>query len=323
VTPSLDNPWQRFFFADTDLRVFAGMRIAVSGLLLIHLAVLAPNWILWFGDAGRLDVAAARAIIDPDVLSVFFLLPGDALTLWVCFGIMVVQVIALGVGFATRFNSIGVFVWLVSLHHRNNLIWEGEDVLLRLALFLLVFMPTGRRWSIDALWRRHKRAEPRPPGPGGSPIWPIRLLQLQLSLLYLSTMLSKLGGAAWQDGSALYYALQLDEFSGHRLPLPEIVGDHLPILRLLTWSALAVEVLLVFGVWVPSLRRPTVLVGIGFHLALEFTLNLFMFQWLMILILGTHLVTPLAGGGASSPAAENSVDPAPPDLAQKKTRSSD
>ena len=48
-------------------------------------------------------------------------------------------------------------------------------------------------------------------------------------------------------------------------------------------------------VWVPSLRRSTVLIGLGFHLSLELTMNLFIFQWLMIGILASHLFTPLRG----------------------------
>jgi len=59
----------------------------------------------------------------------------------------------------------------------------------------------------------------------------------------------------------------------------------------MTWGVIAVEALLVIGVWIPSVRVKAVVIGILFHLAIEFSMNLFVFQWLMILVLATHLVT--------------------------------
>jgi len=43
------------------------------------------------------------------------------------------------------------------------------------------------------------------------------------------------------------------------------------------------------GVWVPSIRRATVAIGVLFYLSLELTMNLFVFEWLMIIILLTFL----------------------------------
>ena len=165
------------------------------------------------------------------------------------------------------------------MHHRNNLIWEGGDVLLRLTLFLMLFMPLGARWSLDS-----KKAVPRMT----APIWPLRLLQLQQSILYFSSVGQKLRGEDWLSGHALYYASKLDDFSGRILTI-RLSADYLWIYQTLTWLTLAIEILLIWAVWVPSLRRKTVIIGVLFHLGLEVSMNLFMFQWLMIAILLTHL----------------------------------
>jgi hypothetical protein len=63
--------------------------------------------------------------------------------------------------------------------------------------------------------------------------------------------------------------------------------------QIATWATIGLEIMLAFLVWLPPVRRGVVFIGIAFHLGIELTMDLFMFQWLMILILATHLVTPL------------------------------
>ena len=247
--------------------------------MLIYALILAPNWINWFGEDGVLTRQAGLENIDPDTWSLLNLLPASPAVLWSVFGIFCLQSLLLLVGWQSRFQAVSLFLWILSLHHRNNMIWEGGDVLLRLTLFLMIFMPLGSKWSLDQLRRKTT---------SDCPVWPLRLLQLQQSLLYLSSVLRKLQGDDWINGTALYYVFRLDEFSG-RLGTFRLSSDSLWIYQALTWLAIAIECLLIFGVWTPSIRKQVVIIGILFHLSLELSMNLFLFQWFMILILATHL----------------------------------
>ena len=233
---------------------------------------------IWFSETGVLDRAAGRANIDPQTWSVFNWLPTSSGVLWTCYALFMAQALALTIGVYPRIQAACLFVWLLSLHHRNNLIWDGEDVLFRIACFLLIFMPTAAAWTLT---KPKKLASP-------TPIWPLRLLQIQLACLYLSSVLCKLLGDAWLDGTALHYALHLDDFGG-RAPWVAGVLEITWILKLATWLVIAAELLLVFGVWIPQMRFPTIVIGLALHLGIELTLNLFLFQWLMILILLTHV----------------------------------
>lgn len=262
--------WNRFFYEAVDAGILGYFRIGFGSLLLLNFLVLGPDWIRWFGNEGVLDQASARQNIDPDTWSFFLLLPGNAAILWLCFLLLISQTVLFLLGWKPRFQAACLFLWLLSLHHRNNLIWDGEDVLFRLTCFLFIFMPSDRFEARDRL------------------VWPLRLVQIQLSFLYLSSVLGKLEGARWLDGSALYYVVRLEDFGG-KLPLPDFLTETMPLLHLLTWSVIAVECVLCFGVWVPSMRQTTVVLGLAFHLALELTMHLFLFQWLMMLILSTHL----------------------------------
>ena len=54
-------------------------------------------------------------------------------------------------------------------------------------------------------------------------------------------------------------------------------------IRAATWSALAIEAALPILLWFRPTRRPAIVAGIGLHLAIEASMNLFLFEWIMIL----------------------------------------
>jgi len=102
------------------------------------------------------------------------------------------------------------------------------------------------------------------------------MIQLQLSFLYLVTFLWKIKGAPWLQGTALFYVYHLDEF--RRFPLPECFF-HPTVLKLAGWSALALEFSLGVLIWVKELRYLLLALGLVFHLWLEYSLNIPLFQW--------------------------------------------
>ena len=59
----------------------------------------------------------------------------------------------------------------------------------------------------------------------------------------------------------------------------------------MTWATLAIEIGLPVLVWFRPLTLPVVAAAVGFHLMIEYQMNLFLFQWLMILGWLTFLAT--------------------------------
>jgi len=102
------------------------------------------------------------------------------------------------------------------------------------------------------------------------------MIQIQLALLYFSAFCWKLKGTAWLQGTALYYVYHLDSLK--RFPLPAWFFRP-AILKLAGWSALALEFSLGVLIWIKDLRY--ILLGLGFlfHLCLEYSLNIPLFQW--------------------------------------------
>jgi hypothetical protein len=50
-------------------------------------------------------------------------------------------------------------------------------------------------------------------------------------------------------------------------------------LRLGTWAAMVAELCIGVLIWVPKLRYKVLLLGLLFHLTLDYSLNIPMFQW--------------------------------------------
>lgn len=276
----LKELWNWFFFESANPVTAAGLRIGYSVLLLINLMVWAPDVRLWFGETGLLPYEASRAVVDPDTWTLFSVLPHTDTTARWCFQILVLQTVLLGVGVGSRFQAICVFMWLASFNHRNALIFDGEDTLFRLLAFLLALTPCGCRWSFDAYWTERRKGAL--PTVTSADAWGVRLIQLQMTLIYVSTAWEKLNGNAWIDGTALYFASRLNDLWG-RGPVPHGLFFDLTSIKYMTWLVLLVEIWIPIGLWLKESRRWTIGLAIALHLGIEYSMHLFLFEWLMIL----------------------------------------
>ncbi|HYW46190.1 MAG TPA: S8 family serine peptidase [Bryobacteraceae bacterium] len=134
-----------------------------------------------------------------------------------------------------------------------------------------MFAPTGAALSVDRLIRKYRG------GPGEPPLvlpWAQRMIQIQTALVYLSTFYWKLLGHTWVDGTALYYVLHLSEFKQFYVP----GADNPAVIKLMTWSTLAIEFSLGTLVWIRPLRYWVLLAGICLHAAIEYALNIPLFS---------------------------------------------
>lgn len=270
--------FDRFCFDPIDLRVIGAMRVLYAVLLFVNAAAWGPDLLLWFGESGVMPYAAARELGDPDTLTLFALLPRSDLTVQIGYGLLLFHTALLGVGLWSRLQAVATYVWLLSFQHRHVTLFDGEDTVFRLLGAALIFLPLAHCYSLDA-WRAGRRGQPYPRA--GS-AWALRLVQLEISAIYMSTAWEKLRGTDWLDGTALYYVSRLDDLFGH-FPIPTALLESLPALRLMTWSVLAIEVSLPLLLWIPRTRRLGILLGVALHLGIEYSMSLFLFEWIMIL----------------------------------------
>jgi hypothetical protein len=206
-----------------DLRSLAALRIGLGILLLADLGLRAVDLTAHYSDQGLLPRLALLRHLSNSWYWSFHLFSGTPQFQGALFLLAGICAAALLVGYRTRSAAVASWILLISLDARNPLVLQGSDVLLRMVLFWGLFLPLGARWSVDrALAPSGGRAIPRHLCTVGTVA-----LFLQVALMYWITAAQKVGAPEWHDGTALYYALSIDEFTrplGQRLlALPELL----------------------------------------------------------------------------------------------------
>jgi len=270
----LVEAWNAFFFAEQSPTPVALFRIVYGVLVSATLLLLRPDWLAWFGSHAWLSLPTMHQLEPGPRLDLFAVIPQNDTLIAALFWIFLASAILLTIGFLTRFNTVLVFLCLNSIQQRNLYIDHGGDTFLRVAGFFLIFAPAGAAFSVDRLIRIWRGKEDAAIGPR-SP-WAQRMIQFELSLLYFVTFCWKIQGVAWIHGTALYYVFHLEELQ--RFPLPPWLLQPM-MLRLATWFTLALEFSLGVLIWVKKLRYPLLAIGLLFHLFLEYSTNVPLFQW--------------------------------------------
>ncbi len=250
-------------------------RALIGGLALICLLMLSLDFNTWYTESG---LATAR---DAEYwagqlwhLNVLQGVTSTPVTAGV-FGLTMLAALCTMLGLWTRVATIALAVGMISLHHRNPFILNGGDTLLRMSLITLALSPCGAAFSVDRLLRQRR----------GQPVldqvslWPQRLVQVQMTLVYGTTVWHKLNGVHWSDGTAAWYPGQLLEF--HRFPTPRFV-DLPPFVQIATWGTLVVELALAYAVYWRPARRWILLGGLALHAVIEYRFNIPLFAFISV-----------------------------------------
>ncbi|MGH2490567.1 MAG: HTTM domain-containing protein [Candidatus Limnocylindria bacterium] len=230
-----------FWSGEADIAPVAVFRILFGVQLFNWFWQLFPNLTAFFTDEGilpRHELARAYA----DRLSLLNL-SGEWWLVATVWAVSCVVALGLTLGWHTRVMSLLAFALVSSFSWRDPLILDGSDFVFRMVPLWLAFTPAGERWSIDAL----RRSE--------APVvrgWalPIRILELQVAWIYLATGLEKLGGIDWVEGTAAYYALQLEHTFAR--PWAHAFAVEPVVSHLISWYTLAVELTFLPLVMLPS-----------------------------------------------------------------------
>jgi Vitamin K-dependent gamma-carboxylase len=199
------------------------------------------------------------------------------------------------VGFRTRLMHVLAAVLLASLNSRNVMLENGGWVVLTLLTVWSMFLPLGRRFSVDALLRslRERRQTTlselnAPLARDTKPVVSLAVLALLLQwiAIYAFNALQK-SGAPWRDGTAVYYALHQH---GMLTWFGSWLGNSLSLgaIRALSFGALgteaAVAALLIFPVKTQVTRMLAWLLVCLLHLSIASVLHLGTFSWAMIIL---------------------------------------
>jgi uncharacterized membrane protein YphA (DoxX/SURF4 family) len=264
--------WDRFWFAPVPTSTLALVRMGVGLVAFLYGATLLIDARALIGPEG---VVPAQPGLETPITVLAHATSDTAAVATVV--VLIVAAVCVVIGLGTRVAALVLFVAMLSVHRRDPFMLNGGDLLLRCQTFFLVLMPSGASFSVDRWLRTRRiadpaeRAEARWRFPTAAP-WGLRLLQVQMSLLYLDSVWEKLPGESWRDGTAVGRALRVEEF--RRLAMPGWFVDSDLLIAGATWGTLVVELALAVGVWSGRWRPRVLLAGIALHLGIEVTMAL-------------------------------------------------
>jgi HTTM domain len=186
---------------------------------------------------------------------------------------------------ATTLAVVAGNLLLSGTHFRHN------RAFLAILLGGVALLQTGRVWSFDAWWRRRRS---RPSLATTGLVWPLWLLRVQVSLVYLASGVSKLVDPDWLGGLVLWDRAVRYQHVIH--PAPGWFVDLVtwrPLYYAVAPGAILTELFVGVGLWFGRTRLAAISVAIVFHLAIELSASVEVFSYAALAAL-TIWVTPAA-----------------------------
>jgi hypothetical protein len=263
--------WERFWFTPEPTSTLAVIRIIFGLLIFAWTLSLAGDLGAFFGNSGVLPKQPGGSGVW-GVLSVF---SGD-FAVQLVFAVLLLSSLALALGYHTRLAALLVFIGVMSFERRNPYVFNTGDWLLRVMAFYLLLAPSGAALSLDR-WRvnrsRFWEFPLRAP-------WVIRLMQIQLSVVYFAALWDKLQGTTWNNGTAVSYAMRITDV--HRFPDFGFLIHSAFLSNVMTFGTLAVEFSVAVFVWNRRLRPWVLLAGALLHLGIEYSIRVGFFSLAML-----------------------------------------
>lgn len=288
MTPFLETlrkPAAAFLFpVESDSWTFI-LRFGLGAQVILYTLSLRADWNELFARTGwgLVNRELTEAVLD--VQSRFaprlgwVVLIGDHLgldestTLWTVWGCLLGAGCFLLIGFFCRASAVTAWSLHLCAVNSEELLSYGMDNFTTIGLFYLMLSPLPDRLSLD--WQLRKQSLRHHEFLG----FFRRILQFHLCAVYFFSGATKAVAAEWWNGTSVWRALVSPPFD--RLP-PELLVHWKFLLPLLGISVFFLEISYPIFIWPKRTRGIWLSCVIGMHLALMFTMGLFLFSLIMI-----------------------------------------
>jgi hypothetical protein len=297
--PMPPTAWAKLvsLYATADPRSLGLFRVALGTLLFADVALKLPEVGPHYSNAGWLSNHFALFRPMSDHLFSVYLAFGSPREVTLLMGLHLLVCLLLLVGYRTKLMQILALVFTTSLNSRNILLENGGSVVLDILLVWSVFLPLGKRFSVDALrasFMARKETTQTSLNDRSDPPRELRpvvtlavtALLLQWAVIYAFNAVHK-NGPPWRDGTAVYYFLQQDRLVTW---LGAWLRGVLPLgaMKLLTFGTLAIEALLpllLLSPWKPGRTRMVAFALVALlHVSIDSVLQLGSFSWAMLVV---------------------------------------
>jgi hypothetical protein len=288
ILNALSRGFVDFVSKPASPRPLAVMRIGVAGVLLLQAFLFAGNLLDLYGERAIVQWEALPIGPPPEMVSASWirdlLVVNPDTSVQIVFYAYVASLVMLLFGWQTRIAAIVAWLTQMAIKTTGHTSIYGVDEFAHIALFYCVWMPVGNALSLDKQQGRlsdESTALAR---------LALRVLQLHLCVVYVSSGIEKASGIQWWNGEAFWRSVMRPDLSMFDMSW---LANYEWLAMAVCWMTLAVE--LGYGVMIWSRRtRPVwAALTIGMHLGIVVVLGLWTFGALMIALnVAALLVSP-------------------------------
>ena len=264
-----------FFFAE---EVPYGMAVARMLLPAVLLLVMVPRW-YHARELFSLDGAVAPLA---DNYGYFDFLPVPSGPMAVALAtLLVLTLLTSSLGWCTRLSlvvSLVLYTYLNLLDCLSTL--TKYSAIAAHGLLILSLSNCGTVWSIDGFLKRRAlrqsgTEDPELLKPQRFAVWPRRLMQLMIGIVYLGAAFTKMHTPAFFSSDQMLHWLMTNVNNAN--PIGEYLSNYPATLVVSAYITILWEVLFVFIAWRGWNRILMIGLGIAFHLGTTFLLGLYIF----------------------------------------------
>lgn len=272
-----------FVFAPHNLETLALFRIGIGLLLFVEgMDLVRIGW-RYYSHDGIFSLESYRQYVTSRRLSIFFFFSSRRQVTFV-FVVNLIAALCLSLGFVTPLTLAVTLGILISRRNRNPLVTSQGHSVATLMLTYLIFANSAEFFSVDRYLGL--------PRIGTQSAWPLRLMQMQVSIIYLVAVVHKIKNEGWVNGTVIYHVFSNSLPRRRWPPTPAILNTHAGSF-LMGWTTIITQFALGIGLWISEIRLELIVVGIFMHVSMEIFLSIRLFQYVMIL--SYILFLPLAG----------------------------
>ncbi|EKS8373895.1 HTTM domain-containing protein, partial [Bacillus cereus] len=279
-THTLWAKWLEFTYKERFLVGTSLARIGFGFVILffycIHYRI---RHFLWF-PGGVLDADIYRS----GYLTIFQF-ASNTIAFDILFHLGIIVTILYIIGYKGRITSILFFIFTYSILQRNWLLGDGGDNLLRVLLVYMMFTKNTAYFSFDSkkFWEKHRTGVQDGTYRISTLLHNFAALAciIQICILYFTAGMYQAMGNLWTHGTALYYIMQVDQFT---FPvLKNILYDSPLLLTILTYLTIIVKVSFPFMLFNRITKYISVFSIALFHLGIGIGMGLVSFSAIMII----------------------------------------
>ncbi|MCG8592472.1 MAG: HTTM domain-containing protein [Proteobacteria bacterium] len=258
---------------EIDPRSLAVFRIGLGLLLLLDLYNRAQDLTAHYTDHGLLPRGTVLEQYGQVLIWPLHMANGSVGGQYAIFLLAALAAFSLLVGYRTRLVTVLSWILLLSLQRRNYMLTNSGDAVFRLLLFWSMFLPLGLRFSVDSLRLRRR---PTTPVVGVASA----ALLLQVAFIYWFAALLKTGTEWHEEGTAIFYALSIDQLATSLAPVLLQFNALLePLTRAVWWFELLGPFLAFLPFWQGPARTLAVVLFVGMHLGFAIFLEIGLFPF--------------------------------------------